>query len=509
MQLKIFLKFEKSSKSLRLSQYLISVTVRKLEEEHSATDENSSTFEHIKIEEMFLTSVSQDLILGSTKKTKSEFERDSDEISSKSINVLPESSIGNINGSKKTFFVKPSPFGSKSVFQTENIKQEIKSKESGEESGTVTAVAVEEEATSIASTSQSPVESFEIETNLATATEIFTRTSGNDELDATIQPDLISSPFQTPLNVPTDNSEFSDIDGEISSDSSTSVIEEPTQTSKIEFDEGKNQKEDTEFQEEAEPTTISSDITITPISSRDVTDDIAGLVAAIAANISSNIPKTDVKETTDMSEESNTESHEIMSSSPASESAVLKHVKAIEETPHTLTSSIIEETASLESDGKVTSETGEIIDVTNAEAATKMVSIAKETSASMNSETNIEAAFGILGKASEVAFSSESVSNLITEQPFLQENINEVIKKVAQSKDILVTDIKSSVEDGADKEKAIKKLKGEDEMAEGDTDTSNIANTLLNGGQYLFMLLFPLYSIDFASNFEFDILETN
>ncbi|VBB25467.1 unnamed protein product [Acanthocheilonema viteae] len=474
------------------------VTVEKLKkEEHSATDENSSTLEPIEIEEKFSTSISQGMGLESVKKAESQFSNDSDEIDSKSVDIVSESSVG-VSENEKISFVTSSSFGTESVSQTETIKQEIKSKEFDEEFGTSpTAVAVEEE-TSRSSTSQSSMESLEIKTTSTASgsVEDSIGTSGSDELDTTVQPDVFTSLIlQTPLSTPTDNSELSNTNEDISGSSRASVIDESTQTSKIESGEQKDQKDGTEFQEEAEPTMISSDNTVIPSSADEVTDDIAEIVSDIVANISSNILETNIKETTDMPEGSHTESHETVLSLAPETAIVKSDDKAMQETPHTAaTPSITEETESVELDTEVTSEKIRISDETADEvineitAIAKEISTAEETSTVRSSDENGEETSGLVGKVVDETLSSISVPDSITEQSFAQADVDDIIRKVAQSKDILVTDIEPSVADTTvEEEEAIKKLKEEDEsMAEVDKSTlSNTASTLIDGDEHV------------------------
>ncbi|CAG9537653.1 unnamed protein product [Cercopithifilaria johnstoni] len=400
--------FAESTLGLAEETTTLPVTVEKLkEEDHSAAaDKSSSTLESPEIEGKLLTSVSQDL--ESKGKIASQFPTDTD--------VVPESSVS----------IGTAP------------------------------PAAEGEETSSSPTSQLSMAS-EIETISTTSgiTEKSEGTSGNDELDTTIQPDLISLTLQTPLNVPTDNSEVSNIDGGVSRSSSTSsTTEESTQTSTIESGKRKDEKEgtDVEFQEEFEPTTISSDITLMP-ASNEITDDIVEAVADIVANISKNILEPEIK-TTDMSEESNTESHEIASSLAS-------------ETP-----SITEETES-------TFEEVGTSNVATVEAVSEITSIENEISTSMSTVENTKETSEIVEKVSDETLSSESIPNAITEQPFVHEYVDDIIKKIAQSKDILVTGIKPLVADAAVEEEVIKKLIEKDE---GITD-KNIANTLANGDE--------------------------
>lgn len=477
------------------------------EEEHSVTDESSSTSESAKVEEKFLTGVGQDIGLGSAKKTESVSAVDSGETDNKSV----EPSADTVKDEQKILFVTPVSFENESTSQRQTTEQEVKSERYGE-FGTTTIVAVEEE-TSSSSTPQSLlslVDSSAKHLNIeASSTETsivgkFVKTSDNEELNTTIQPDvLISSTLQTPLNVPTDSSEFLNISTEISESSvASSMVEESTiiaQISKTESGEREDQKETTvEFQEEAESTTIAAEITAIPITPSEITDDIVGFVASIVANISNNVPEADAKETTDLPEGSIAETHEIVSSVAPETAIVALHDEAtvanIEETTHI-------ETTSAESDAEVTPEKGssditvsDIPNTTTVEAASEVTSITAETSTSMSSKGNTEATSGILEKTSEDENNSgedlfsKSVLNLITEQPFVQKDVDDIIKNIAQSKDILITVTKPAVANAAVEEEAIEKLEKGQGATEAVKDSSTIADTLVNGGQCILIL---------------------
>lgn len=485
------------------------ITKKSKEKENSATDESFSTSKFTKVEENFLTSVTPDVGLESAKKVKSELVIDSDETNDKIVGMVPEPSAGlesTIKGDEKIPFVTPPSFGNGSLFEAESKEQEVKSKESEGEFDTSPIVATVEEKASRSSILQSSVKlsTKHLEAEIAsTATDImetFGETSDNNELDTTVQPDLlISLTLQTPLNVPTDSSELLNITEEISGSSVVSTIAKGSatipQTSMIKSGEWKNQKEGTtvEFQEEVEPTTVSAEITVIPILHSEVTDDIVGAVASIVANISRNVLETDVKETIGIPEEWSTETHEIVSTISSKNAIIESHIEAtsanFKGTFHSdINSSIVEETALMESNIEADAALSDITNATTAETISKATFIAEETSTSTSDERNTEVTFRILEKISKEGNNddedlfSKSVSNSITEQPFVQANANAVIKNVAQSKDILVTGSKPAVADAAIQEEAIKKVEGEDEIiAEVAKDSSNNNKLVIQG----------------------------
>ncbi|EFO25324.2 hypothetical protein LOAG_03162 [Loa loa] len=477
-----------------------------------ATDEGSLASEPTKVEENFLTSVSPDIKLEWTEEVESAFASDSGKTADKSADVLPEPSVGlksTIKEGEEILFARPPSFGNESIFQVETKEQEVRSEESGEESSSAsTVVAVEEEeeisrSPTLKSSVELSTKHLEMETTSTAADvmETFIETSG-DELETIVQPDiLISSTLQTPLNVPTDSSELSNISGEISESSvASSVVENSTtipQTSTIESGERKDQKKATvEFQEEAEPTAISAEITVMPTSINGITDDIVGAVASIVANISSNVPKTDMKEMTRMLEGSSTKTKgtvPFVALKTTVESRTEATSASIDGTFHTdITSSIIEETASIKSDAGVTPEKvgdvplSDMTKATTAEVVGEVMSVAEETSTSISIEENTEATLGLLEKTSDGVLFSKPVPNSIMKQPFVQENVGDIIKKIAQTKDIFVTDIKTVVADAAVKEEVVEKLEEESQVvSEAIKDSASVANKLGNGGELM------------------------
>ncbi|EJW87037.1 PAN domain-containing protein, partial [Wuchereria bancrofti] len=492
------------------------ITKESKENENSATNESFSTSKFAEVEENFLTSVTPDVGLESTKKVKSELVIDSDETNDKIVIMAPELSAeleSTVKGDEKIPFVTPLSFGNGSLFEAETKEQEVKSKESEGEFDTSPIVATVEEEASRSSILQSSVESstkhLEVETTSTAADimETFAETNGNNELDITVQPDLlISLTLQTPLNVPTDSSELLDITEEISGSSVVSTVAMGSatisQTSMINSGEWEDQKEEAaiEFQEEVEPTTVSAEITVTPIFHREVTDDVVGTVASIVANISHNVLETDVKETIRIPEESSTETHEIISTIASKNAIIGSHIEATSDnfkgTLHSdIKSSIVEETALMESNveapGKAENNAAlsDITNATTAEAISEATFIAEETSTSTSNERNIEVTFRILEKTfgernnDDEDLFSKSASNSIMEQPFVQKNVDAVIKNVAQSKDILVTGIKLAVGDAAVQEEAIKKVEEEEGeiITEVAKDLSNNNKLVIQG----------------------------
>uniref|UniRef100_A0A0R3RFL7 Apple domain-containing protein n=1 Tax=Elaeophora elaphi TaxID=1147741 RepID=A0A0R3RFL7_9BILA len=190
-----------------------------------------------------------------------------------------------------------------------------------------------------------------------------------------------------------------------------------------------------------------------------------------------------MQETAKMSEESTTENQEIVSS-VTSESTISTNVKEIPETA--VTSSITGETPSMELDAEVTSEEVGIANPITAEEVSEIISATEETSTPMKSEKNTEVTSGISEITFDEALFSKSAPNSITEQPFVQANVDDVIRQVAQSKDILVTDTKPPISDVTVEEEAIGQVKGEGEGAtQVDEDLSNIVDTLVSGSEHM------------------------
>ncbi|VDK67410.1 unnamed protein product [Litomosoides sigmodontis] len=123
-------------------------------------------------------------------------------------------------------------------------------------------------------------------------------------------------------------------------------------------------------------------------------------------------------------------------------------------------------------------------DISDSEAAKTASGITStvKTTASMGSEENTQETSAILKK---VVSLSEIVSNLITEEPFVQENVDSVIKKVAQSKDIVVADTGPSVADASVEKVAAEKLREEDGEDTTDEGASDVADALVDEGKLM------------------------
>ncbi|VDP11533.1 unnamed protein product [Onchocerca flexuosa] len=276
---------------------------------------------------------------------------------------------------------------------------------------------------------------------------------------------------------------------------SSAGISESTTASHVIEGEQKDQKEAiVAFQKEGEPTTISAEVTIIPISDNEITlqskvgtfegqkfsevteNDLVEAVADIIANIPSNVSETkpdigirNIEQTRSMLEESFTETVENLLSSVAPEIAVTE--SNIRETSEAdVISLVAEESASTDSNIGV-------IQLKQPSTKKMLSNIAEQTSTSINDQGNIEITSRILNKTSEEGGNpaeAESVSDSVTEQSFVQENVDDIMEKVVQpisEEDILVTNIKEKVTD-----------KTVDEAIQVVTEASNVVDILTKQG---------------------------
>lgn len=321
--------------------------------------------------------------------------------------------------------------------------------------------------------------------------------STSGKLEATIPPDLLLSlTSQTPLNLPTDNSEILNNTEEILGSSTTSSLIIDSTTIPGQRKDGKETINDN--QEKAESTAVSTENTDVSISaSEDEENDIIGLAANIFETISSKGTASD------MPEESLTGSKDVASLVTPETSTITSQGeltltsndalhKNVPSSTAEVTVSTAEETASTaevsaptESDADVTPRKTDS-DVTITAMSKSVTSASNGTKIRTSGERNIKVTSENLKPTSErwnnshqVSF-TKSIPKSITQEPFLEDNLDKIIKNVVQSQNIFASDDTPVITQSTVKKKTLGKMR---EGGRGSTSkiSSDITTTSVSG----------------------------